>query len=137
MGEVQPKRLDPRDREGSGLLDRTLWRLAVDGIPPLGNSHMRGAPVRPCGCGGYAAGSSAGVSPRLHHFWRCDVAQAVVGQMEGALGTRVSREAVWLAQAPSGVQQWDVAWLAGVSAMELGRRFMQAAARERLGWVGR
>ena len=112
-----------------------LWRLAVDGIPLLGNSHMRGAPVRPCGCGGYAAGSAGGASPRMHHFWRCEVAQAVVGQLEGTLGTRVTREAVWLAQAPSGVQQcvWDVVVLAGVSAMELGRRFMQAATRERLG----
>ena len=62
-----------------------LWRLAVDGIPLLGNSHMRGAPVRPCGCGGYAAGSAGGASPRMHHFWRCEVAQAVVGQLEGTL----------------------------------------------------
>ena len=33
---------------------------------------MRGAQVRPCGCGMYAVGSAAGVSPRLHHFWRED-----------------------------------------------------------------
>ena len=60
-----------------------------------------GVPVRPCGCGGYAERSAAGVSPRLHHFWQCDVAQAVVGQLEGTLGCPVSRGAVWLAQAPN------------------------------------
>ena len=32
-----------------------LWRIAVDGVPLPGNSHMRGAPIVACGCGSYSA----------------------------------------------------------------------------------
>ena len=75
------------------------WRLTVDGIPLLGNSHIRGVAAAPCGCG--APGGV--VSPRLHHFWFCPVAQAVVDQIETRLGVGVTRAQVWLVQAPPAV----------------------------------
>ena len=55
-----------------------LWRLAVDGIP---DGHRWGAAIaeQPCGCGGSPA-------RRLHHFWECRVAKAVVQEMQKAIG---------------------------------------------------
>jgi len=103
------------------------WRLAVDGIPLLGNSHMRGAPRRACGCGCYSADTPE-CTPRQHHFWRCSVAQAVVDQVSSRAGVRVTRAHVWLLECPEGFQQcvWDVIALAAVSAMEVGRRYLLA-----------
>ena len=105
------------------------WRLAVDGIPLLGNSHMRTAAAAPCGCGAPAGAAPGAGTPRLHHFWFCPVAQAVIAQLETQLGAGVTRAQVWLVQAPPGVQScvWDVVVLAAITAMEVGRRFMAAA----------
>ena len=113
-----------------------LWRLAVDGIPLLGNSHLAHHAPEPCGCGAYGAGAAAGSvggSPRAHHFWACPVAQAVVRQVAGCCDGVVLRRAhLWLVQVPSpAVQQcvWDVVCLAAVSAMERGRRALRVARR--------
>ena len=81
------------------------WRLKVDGIPMLGNSHMRGAAVTPCGCGRYPGAGAVRPTPRQHHFWGCGVAQAVVAKIEARLGTGLLRKQVRLAQPPAGVQQ--------------------------------
>ncbi len=115
----------------------TLWRLAIDGIPLPGNSHLRGMAVEACGCGEYAGDTAAGAegaaapTPRQHHFWDCPVARAVVSQIEGHVGAPVSRRQVWLARAPVGVVQgvWDVVSLAALSAMEAGRRYLRARTR--------
>ena len=105
------------------------WRLTVDGVPLLGNSHMRGARPAACGCGGFPGGGPDWASPRGHHFWACPVAQAVLDHLALAVGRPVSRADVWLVQAPEATRQcvWDVVVLAAVSAMEGGRRFMAAA----------
>ena len=102
----------------------------MDGIPLLGNSHMRGVPPAQCGCG--VTPDSTPGSPRLHHFWCCQVARAIVGQVEGRLGRPVNREHLWLVRAPDGVLPcvWDVVALAALSAMETGRRFLAARLRE-------
>ena len=73
-----------------------LWRLAVDGVPLLGNTHIGGVPAA-CKCGM----DLGGASPRLHHFWACPVAQAVVGAVSGASGSFVSRDALWLVRCPA------------------------------------
>ena len=117
------------------------WRLTVDGVPLLGNSHMRGARPAACGCGGFPGGGPDWASPRGHHFWACPVAQAVLDHLALAVGRPVSRADVWLVQAPEATRQcvWDVVVLAAVSAMEGGRRFMAAAQRGgpgRLSWPG-
>jgi hypothetical protein len=73
-------------------------------------------------------GRAGGPSPRLHHFWACPVAQAVVDQLSVTIVRPISRAEVWLAQTPEGVEQcvWDVVVLAAITAMEQGRRFMAA-----------
>ncbi len=100
----------------------------MDGIPLLGNSHVRGARPASCGCGVYPAGQPGGPSPRLHHFWACPVAQAVVDQLSITIVRPISRAEVWLAQTLEGVEQcvWDVVVLAAITTMEQGRRFMAA-----------
>ena len=105
-----------------------FWRLAVDGVPLPGNSHMRGAPVVACGCGSFSAGHQGLGAPRQHHFWHCPVAQAVVGQVEARAGIPVARSHLWLASPPAGFHErvWDVVSLAALSAMEVGRRYMAA-----------
>ena len=103
-----------------------LWRLAVDGVPLLGNTHIGGVPAA-CKCGM----DLTGASPRLHHFWACPVAQAVVGAVSGASGSFVSRDALWLVRCPDGLDQevWDVVCLAALSAIEHGRRYLKAGGR--------
>ena len=87
-----------------------FWRLAVDGVPLPGNSHMRGAPVVACGCGSFSAGHQGLGSPRQHHFWHCPVAQAVVGQVEARAGIPVARSHLWLASPPRGSMKGFGMW---------------------------
>ena len=109
----------------------------MDGIPLLGNSHMRQVAAAPCGCGGFPGVAPGGSSPRQHHFWFCPVAQAVVDQLAVRVGGGLVRAQVWLLQSPQGVQQcvWDVVVLAAISAMEVGRQFMAAALKNPAGGV--
>ena len=81
-------------------------------------------------CGFVPAAGRA--SPRLHHFWFCPVAQAVLEQLESRITGQVTRRQVWLVQAPPGVAQcvWDVVSLAAVSAMERGRRHLVTCRRQ-------
>ena len=111
------------------------WRLAVDGVPLLGNSHMRRAGAAKCGCGVRPGHGESRDTPRKHHFWACPVAQAVVGQVEPKLGVAITRANLWLVQAPGHTEQcvWDVIAMAAISAMETGRRFMAATMRRGAG----
>ena len=110
----------------------TLWRLAVDGVPLPGNSHLHSSSPEPCGCGGYGGGGPQPCSPRAHHFWACPVAQAVVQQITTYVPGPINRAHVWLAEAPPGVQQcvWDIISLAALSAMERARVGLRAASRQ-------
>lgn len=94
-----------------------LWRLLYDGLPTAARLHM----VSLCACGH--------VSPdRVHHFWDCPVASAVVNvaaaQLPGA--PALSRAQVWLGVEPAGciAEVWAVACLCMLVAMERGRRAM-------------
>jgi hypothetical protein len=78
----------------------SYWRLTVDGIPLLGNSHMRRAGVARCGCRVRPGHGESQDTPRQHHFWACPVAQAVVGQVEPMRGKTSTRANAWLVQAP-------------------------------------
>lgn len=112
----------------------TFWRLTVDGVPLLGNSHIRGLAPEVCGCGGFGGPEDLGRHPRQHHFWECPVARAVVGSVQEGwpAGEGIRREQMWLVRAPSGAQQcvWEVVALAALEAMEVGRQFMHARMRE-------
>jgi hypothetical protein len=94
-----------------------LWRLAVDGVPLLGNTHIRSTtsscPCRRGGCN------------RLHHFWDCPVAQAVRQEVEAAASVGpISRSQLWLALTPAALHPgiWRIVSLAALTAMEKGRR---------------
>ena len=116
-----------------------LWRLAVDGVPGAGGCGvcLRG----PCPCGfalnpaQVRRGDAAAL--RLHAFWGCPVAQAVVFQLRRVLGDDagdwVRREHVWLLRPPHrdiALCVWDVACLAALSAMDFGRRFLWACRQD-------
>jgi hypothetical protein len=108
-----------------------LWRLAVDGVPMLGNSHLHGTVPGPCACGAFAIGSPpVPVSPRLHHFWSCPVARALLSDIEHYCACTVPRASLWLlvSPAPSRIQRcvWDVVALAALGALEDARRYVCA-----------
>jgi hypothetical protein len=109
----------------------TLWRLAVDGVPLPGNSHLRRMQREVCGCRGYGNAAGEQCSPRGHHFWRCPVAKAVLRQVEGYLGTPLSTAHVWLVEPPPGCQPapWDVIAMAALAAMETGRLALRTATK--------
>ena len=109
----------------------TLWRLAVDGIPLPGNAHLHGAQPGTCGCGGFGGEGPQPCPPGAHHFWDCPVAQAVVQQIAAHAPVPITRAHIWLAEAPTGLQQcvWDVVALAALTAMERARAGLRAATR--------
>lgn len=94
-----------------------FWRLTVDAIPLVGNSHVC-RPAPRCRCGAAMA-----PSPRAHCFWDCPVAVAVRAELAREVGGPVTRADLWLARPPQGVAApvWDVVCLAAVEAIERGR----------------
>ena len=110
-----------------------LWQLAVDGIRHPHNGPMQGRDTAPAPRRTYTCGCGGGACSRLHHFWQCPVAQAVVNEMRLALPgqPQLTREHVWLAVPPPlapgsevHMQVWLVACLAALTAIESGRKYM-------------
>ena len=114
-------------------MKEVFWRLFHNGLPTWGRLH---ASEQRCGAG------CSTVSPgRVHHFWECPVAQAVVAVLTAGLRRHCSHQPqpcaapsivathVWLASPPShcGVQAW--AWqlvcLVAVAAMEHRRQVLR------------
>lgn len=106
-----------------------FWRLAIDGVPMKGNSHVGGAPDA-CGCGTYPGVGPVAMSPRLHHFWACPVATTLVRHLAAHLHCPVERHHLWLLTSPDSrrVQPcvWDVVALSALNALELVRRNLRA-----------
>ena len=104
------------------------WRLTVDGVPILGNSHMRVAPV-PCLCGTPVVGSV-----RRHHFWTCPAAQAVMGAVAATAGCPVTMAMLWLVRSPGEVHSlvWDVVCLAALGAMDDARICLKGCVRDQV-----
>lgn len=65
---------------------------------------------------------------RLHTFWHCPVAQAVVGVLSGEVGAPFSRPQLWLALCPPGVAAavWRVVVCCAFSAVAYGRALLWA-----------
>ena len=61
-----------------------------------GNSHLPGVPREVCACG--AAEPAA--SPRLHHFWACPIATALLAVLEERCQCPVLRSHLWLGVSP-------------------------------------
>jgi hypothetical protein len=99
-----------------------LWRLMLDALPTAERMHHT---QEACACGVVCPG-------RLHHYWECPVAQAVVTVLRDQLhmcGVQVDvyRPHVWLARSPctlvhAGV--WLVVALAALLAMDKGRKLL-------------
>jgi len=111
-----------------------LWRLVHDGLPTsekLSSSNPRpGArPPQPCSCCG------APRPGRVHHFWSCPAAQALVGSMSSHAGQQLTRANLWLARPPSNIHQgvWDAVCTAAVSALDSARRRAYALAHPNSG----
>jgi hypothetical protein len=117
-----------------------LWRLAVNGVPGAGGYDI--CPKDACPCG-WRLDDADRVTPlackvrgapdlRLHAFWSCPVAQAVVAELLHALPASVGLHTshVWLllSPCPSHILPvlWHVVCLAALSAMLHGRRYMWA-----------
>ena len=106
-----------------------FWRLAYDALPTAARMHVD----RPCSCG-----CPAPRPDRLHHFWACPVAQAVVSDIQAACATAAAPAPpppplalahLWLARTPAGLHAgiWGVVCLAAIEAMDRGRRGLAAA----------
>jgi hypothetical protein len=99
-----------------------FWRLAVDGVPMPGNSHLPGVARETCACG--CADSAA--SPRLHYFWECPVAADLLAVIEDRCGCSVQRSHLWLGVSPGASRVlgcvWDVVTLAALNSLEWARR---------------
>jgi hypothetical protein len=122
-----------------------LWRLSVNGVRDAGGHDL--CPSHPCPCGfagppGSPTPREASFSWRLHHFWHCPVAAAVVAEINRALlGGDVTCANVWLLSPPPGISHsgvWGVVAAAAIAAMHSGRRNLIRLhlAREELVGVG-
>ncbi|PRW33265.1 Transposon TX1 uncharacterized 149 kDa [Chlorella sorokiniana] len=97
-------------------LKEPFWLLAHNGLPTAARLQSS------CKCGAAAPGD------RLHHYWACPVAAAVLSSIAAAAGGSIPRHAIWLCRAPAGVYAgvWDLVCLAAVAAMDHGRRTLYA-----------
>lgn len=97
-------------------LKEPFWLLAHNGLPTAARLQTT------CQCGAAAHGD------RLHHYWACPVAAAVVSTVAAAAGCNISRPTIWLCRAPPGIHAgvWDLVCLAAVAAMDHGRRTLYA-----------
>jgi hypothetical protein len=99
-----------------------LWWLVLDGLPTTERMHQ--------GEQGYVCECGAATPGRVHHYWECPVAQAVVHALQGELPQLqqpLLRVHVWVARAPleqlhKGV--WRVVALAALNAMDTGRKLL-------------
>lgn len=99
-----------------------LWRLMLDALPTAERMHHS---QEACACGVVCPG-------RLHHYWDCPVAQAVVLVLRDQLhlcGVQVDvcRPHVWLARSPCNLVHagvWLVVALAALLAMDKGRKLL-------------
>jgi len=97
-------------------LKEPFWLLAHDGLPTAARLRTT------CKCG------AAAPCDRLHHYWSCPVAAAVIGAIAAAAGRAIPRHAVWLCRTPPGIHAgvWDLVCLAAIAAMDHGRRTLYA-----------
>jgi hypothetical protein len=122
----------------------TLWRLLVNGVSGAGGHDISHA--GPCMCGWVPPARNPprvndsklrAYALRLHCFWECPVAQAVVAELQRGLPATaaappLSQADVWLLQPPSGRAVhpgiWAFVCMVALRAMELGRCHLWSAA---------
>ncbi|PNW72729.1 hypothetical protein CHLRE_15g638955v5 [Chlamydomonas reinhardtii] len=109
---------EPRHKE-------PLWRLAVNGFTGFGMLAAWAADGRVAKC---PCGTQMTAGARVHHFWDCVVAEALRALMRERANVDITRNQLWLVQAPPGLSQavWDIVCLAAVAALEYGRQHSRA-----------
>lgn len=107
----------------ANIYKEAAWRLSLNAFPTAQRMHLS----TPCPACGH-------ISPGLDHlFWSCPVATTVRDKIEQQLRAvnmlptdqPVSCAAVWLGQPPHPLMHrmiWDMVCLAGIYAMDIGRR---------------
>ena len=109
-----------------------FWRLTLNGVRGAQSATM------PCAC--HAGQPGPLPDPRVHHYWDCAVAHAVVEEMQrvllaSAAAPQLERASVWLMVSPTDQQCNPTVWrgvcLAALNAMDRGRRSLTCA---RLTW---
>ena len=114
------------------------WRLVLNGLATSARLHV----AQPCGVCGLAPGPHGQLHGRLHHFWECPVARAVVAAVQQQLPpawcvSPLLPHHVLFMHRPAGASPattvhrgvWRVVCLAAVNAMDVGRR--AAASQQR------
>jgi hypothetical protein len=110
----------------------SAWRVTLDAFPTACRMGLLQSPCVACGVMGPDVG---------HHFWSCEVAQAVRQEVEGQLRAwgwldahgHISCASLWLAQRPDQrlmTWVWDLVCVAALHAMEVGRSTAWAVAQE-------
>ena len=115
------------------------WRLVLNGLATSARLHM----THPCGVCGLAPGPNGPLHGRLHHFWECPVAEAVVAAIQQQLPpawcvSPLLPHHVLFMHRPAGASPattvhlgvWRVVCLAAVNAMDVGRRAAASQQRE-------
>ena len=110
-----------------------LWRLSVNGVRNAGGHDL--CPSHPCPCGftgppgypGHLSDQEASLEWRIHHFWKCPVAAAIVEAIRGQIpgGGAIACADIWLLRPPQGVSHlgvWGVVAAAAIAAMHYGRK---------------
>lgn len=127
---------EPRNKE-------TFWRLINNGISGAGGHDS--ASTQPCPCGwtppvregGMAGKVRAADTLRIHAFWDCPIAKAVINEIDhaAATGDAIQRYHIWLASPPQtrhpvDPSVWHVVSLAALTAMDHGRKTMYAMLKD-------
>ena len=110
----------------------SAWRLTLDAFPTAQRMGLMQSPCVACGTLGPDVG---------HHFWSCQVAQAVRREVEMQLqakgwlsaGGRVMCASFWLGVLPTSALVawvWDLVCIAALHAMEVGRSAAWAVSRQ-------
>jgi hypothetical protein len=108
-----------------------LWRLALNGIPGAGGVGISGTWRCPCGFQHTSArrdSHSANVH-RLHAFWDCPLATAVIAILQQSVPQLQTRH-LWLLQCPVdslSPHLWQVICLSALAAIHTGRHKLWAA----------
>jgi hypothetical protein len=105
-----------------------LWRLSINGVRNAGGHEL--CPSHPCPCGFSGLPGTPdrdnSFAWRLHHFWHCPVAAAIVEEIRRILpGTTIKCEHIWLLRPPRGDLHsgaWGVVAAAAIAAMHSGRK---------------
>lgn len=110
------------------------WRLVLDGHPTCERMHIQPQQPAADGGGGPDPGQhivvdgrclcGADMPGRLHHFWQCPAARAVVAELERCIGRpSVCRSHLWLIDPPAGVPSciWPIVCLSALKAMWVAR----------------